>query len=255
MDGAYFGTTFPHLFFMTYGSMIPDPPEQTFVPRVFGFRVHASAANGAYARGQGHQHDQHLQERRRVRRPLPLPLSTPSTGGTGTSTSHAAGGSSPANRPRGVAGGAGVAEIGSSSTSALGGAGAGIELNLKLEAEKVTMHSKKAKKEGEWGTSKGVAGAQGAGVGVMAPGAEGSNGRRDSEGGRSRASKGADGEKRVGSFCRGCAIENGHSTRCVWVFVVGVFVVGLSAEALLLLGRDTFFFSWQGVSRPPRCCC
>lgn len=68
VDGAYFGTTFPHLFFMTYGSMIPDPPEQKFVPRVFGFRVHRSAVNGALARGHAQgaqQHDRQLDERRR----------------------------------------------------------------------------------------------------------------------------------------------------------------------------------------------
>lgn len=81
VDGAYFGTTFPHLFFMTYGSMIPDPPEQKFVPRVFGFRLHRSAVNGAYARGQGasQQHDRDLDKRRQPR----VPGSTP--GGDGPS--------------------------------------------------------------------------------------------------------------------------------------------------------------------------
>ncbi|CAM9150919.1 unnamed protein product, partial [Hapterophycus canaliculatus] len=41
VDGAYIGTTFPHLFFMTYGTMVPEPPQNVFVPRVFGFRVHS----------------------------------------------------------------------------------------------------------------------------------------------------------------------------------------------------------------------
>lgn len=74
VDGAYFGTTFPHLFFMTYKGLVPDPPEKTFVPRVFGFRVHARnlSGGGAPARGQGEQqHEQRLQERRRLRRPHP----------------------------------------------------------------------------------------------------------------------------------------------------------------------------------------
>lgn len=83
VDGAYIGTTFPHLFFMTYGTLVPDPPQNVFVPRVFGFRVHSSAASGAPARGQGQhqqqlqlQHQQRQQERRRMLQPhvhLPLP--------------------------------------------------------------------------------------------------------------------------------------------------------------------------------------
>ncbi|KAL8141427.1 hypothetical protein V2J09_007448 [Rumex salicifolius] len=40
VDGAYFGTTFPHLFLMTYGSARPQKPAQKYVPRVFGFKIH-----------------------------------------------------------------------------------------------------------------------------------------------------------------------------------------------------------------------
>ncbi|KAL2514040.1 Casein kinase II subunit beta [Forsythia ovata] len=40
IDGAYFGTTFPHLFLMTYGHLKPQKPTQSFVPRVFGFKLH-----------------------------------------------------------------------------------------------------------------------------------------------------------------------------------------------------------------------
>ena len=45
VDGAAFGTTFPHLFLMTFSNLVPDrlPPDSTYVPRVFGFRVHMSA--------------------------------------------------------------------------------------------------------------------------------------------------------------------------------------------------------------------
>jgi hypothetical protein len=45
VDGAAFGTTFPHLFLMTFSNLVPDPlpVEATYVPRVFGFRVHKSA--------------------------------------------------------------------------------------------------------------------------------------------------------------------------------------------------------------------
>ncbi|EPS62636.1 hypothetical protein M569_12153, partial [Genlisea aurea] len=40
IDGAYFGTTFPHLFLMTYGNLKPQKATQSYVPRVFGFKLH-----------------------------------------------------------------------------------------------------------------------------------------------------------------------------------------------------------------------
>ena len=42
VDGAAFGTTFPHLFLMTFNNLVPDPlpPGSAYIPRVFGFRVH-----------------------------------------------------------------------------------------------------------------------------------------------------------------------------------------------------------------------
>uniref|UniRef100_A0A7N0V5F4 Casein kinase II subunit beta n=1 Tax=Kalanchoe fedtschenkoi TaxID=63787 RepID=A0A7N0V5F4_KALFE len=40
IDGAYFGTTFPHMFLMTYGHLKPPKPTQSYVPRVFGFKLH-----------------------------------------------------------------------------------------------------------------------------------------------------------------------------------------------------------------------
>lgn len=45
VDGAAFGTTFPHLFLMTFNNLVPDPllSDSAYIPRVFGFRVHQSA--------------------------------------------------------------------------------------------------------------------------------------------------------------------------------------------------------------------
>lgn len=40
IDGAFFGPTFPNLFFMTYENLVPGPAMEQFVPRVFGFRIH-----------------------------------------------------------------------------------------------------------------------------------------------------------------------------------------------------------------------
>ncbi|GAB4857729.1 casein kinase 2 regulatory subunit [Ancistrocladus abbreviatus] len=40
IDGAYLGTTFPHLFLMTYPHLKPQKPVQSYTPRVFGFKIH-----------------------------------------------------------------------------------------------------------------------------------------------------------------------------------------------------------------------
>jgi casein kinase II subunit beta len=39
IDGAYFGTTFPHLYLMTHPDMIPVKPTQDYIPRVYGFKI------------------------------------------------------------------------------------------------------------------------------------------------------------------------------------------------------------------------
>lgn len=43
IDGAYFGPTFPHLLLQTYPELVPDPAVQTYVPRIYGFKIHRSA--------------------------------------------------------------------------------------------------------------------------------------------------------------------------------------------------------------------
>jgi casein kinase II subunit beta len=40
VDGAYFGTSFAHVFMMQYGEAHPTAPRGEYVPRVYGFRVH-----------------------------------------------------------------------------------------------------------------------------------------------------------------------------------------------------------------------
>ena len=39
VDGAFFGPTFPNLFFMTYEDLVPEKSNEEYVPRVFGFRI------------------------------------------------------------------------------------------------------------------------------------------------------------------------------------------------------------------------
>ncbi|KAG7665844.1 CKB2 [[Candida] subhashii] len=40
IDGANFGTSFPAMFFQNFPSMIPVHSKETYVPRVFGFKLH-----------------------------------------------------------------------------------------------------------------------------------------------------------------------------------------------------------------------
>ena len=46
--GAYFGTTFPHLFFQTFPELLPSPGPQPrlgmrlYIPKIYGFRVRPS---------------------------------------------------------------------------------------------------------------------------------------------------------------------------------------------------------------------
>lgn len=40
IDGAYFGTSFPAMFFQNFPNMIPIHLKETYVPRVFGFKLH-----------------------------------------------------------------------------------------------------------------------------------------------------------------------------------------------------------------------
>jgi Casein kinase II regulatory subunit len=58
VDGAYFGTTFPHLLLMTYPSLRPARSTESYTPRIFGFKLHASAleADAAAAEASASQH-------------------------------------------------------------------------------------------------------------------------------------------------------------------------------------------------------
>lgn len=62
VDGAYFGTTFPHLYLMTHPEIIPPRPSQSYAPRVYGFKIHSSSL---YYRVKD---DPELVERNRQRR-------------------------------------------------------------------------------------------------------------------------------------------------------------------------------------------
>jgi len=40
LDGAYFGTTFAHMFLLINEDIQPAKMQQTYIPRVFGFKIH-----------------------------------------------------------------------------------------------------------------------------------------------------------------------------------------------------------------------
>mmetsp|Transcript_1543 Transcript_1543/g.3186 ORF Transcript_1543/g.3186 Transcript_1543/m.3186 type:complete len:245 (-) Transcript_1543:287-1021(-) len=42
LDGAYFGTSFPHLFLFSYPQLVPPSLPDPFVPRLYGFKIHRS---------------------------------------------------------------------------------------------------------------------------------------------------------------------------------------------------------------------
>ena len=43
LDGAYFGPTFPNIFFMTYEELVPEPFSEIYIPRICGFKIHPSS--------------------------------------------------------------------------------------------------------------------------------------------------------------------------------------------------------------------
>ncbi|KAL2178591.1 casein kinase II, regulatory subunit [Thermothelomyces heterothallicus CBS 202.75] len=44
IDGAYFGTSFHNILFQVYPGLIPTKSAERYIPRVYGFKVHAAAA-------------------------------------------------------------------------------------------------------------------------------------------------------------------------------------------------------------------
>jgi hypothetical protein len=62
IDGAYIGTTFAHLFFMTFGDLVPTAAPVPYVPRIFGYRIHRSAPGVGGASAAAAQQLQHAEQ-------------------------------------------------------------------------------------------------------------------------------------------------------------------------------------------------
>ncbi|KAI9207590.1 casein kinase II, regulatory subunit [Polychytrium aggregatum] len=43
IDGAYFGTTFPHLLLQMFPELLPEKSTERYVPKIFGFKIHHTA--------------------------------------------------------------------------------------------------------------------------------------------------------------------------------------------------------------------
>ena len=44
IDGAFFGTSFHNILFQAYPQLVPPKSSERYIPRVYGFKVHAAAA-------------------------------------------------------------------------------------------------------------------------------------------------------------------------------------------------------------------
>ena len=39
IDGAYFGKSFPIIFFQTFPELVPDEAKKLYIPKIFGFKI------------------------------------------------------------------------------------------------------------------------------------------------------------------------------------------------------------------------
>ena len=87
VDGAYFGTTFCHLFLQSYWELQPQPPASVYVPRIFGFKIHRPQVPPAASAGRAVA---------AVNLAALAANSSRGAGGAGSSSACAAAGASPA---------------------------------------------------------------------------------------------------------------------------------------------------------------
>ena len=62
IDGAFFGTSFPHILFQVYPPLIPQKSNERYLPRCFGFKTHAIAALARWQEQKREEQDRRLLE-------------------------------------------------------------------------------------------------------------------------------------------------------------------------------------------------
>ena len=45
IDGAYFGKSFPNIFFQTFPELIPDELKKSYVPKIYGFKIFGTSGS------------------------------------------------------------------------------------------------------------------------------------------------------------------------------------------------------------------
>ncbi|CAN8067613.1 unnamed protein product [Agarophyton chilense] len=61
LDGAFWGTTFPHMFLHSYTTLVPKRNPEHYVPRIYGFKIHRSAVQ---VRRNRSDEDSHIDDRK-----------------------------------------------------------------------------------------------------------------------------------------------------------------------------------------------
>jgi hypothetical protein len=91
IDGAYFGTTFPHVFLMTHSNLVPSSnTTKVYTPRIYGYKIHSSSEYWTGKRKNQSSVSSSSSPDKNGRRNHSLPLSShPSHhGGTGNRKNH-----------------------------------------------------------------------------------------------------------------------------------------------------------------------
>eukprot|EP00563_Minutocellus_polymorphus_P017012 CAMPEP_0181057822 /NCGR_PEP_ID=MMETSP1070-20121207/20463_1 /TAXON_ID=265543 /ORGANISM="Minutocellus polymorphus, Strain NH13" /LENGTH=412 /DNA_ID=CAMNT_0023137277 /DNA_START=473 /DNA_END=1711 /DNA_ORIENTATION=- len=171
VDGAAFGTTFPHLFLMTFNNLVPDPldSKSKYVPRVFGFRVHHSARQRISPGGSAS---------------AGLPSSTTVPQGNVGRSRHASGGSAAAAALTRSSGGGRASAGGSAAAAAVPAGAAGpssppVEVGLPAVSADGKQNGKAGNGNGNFKATRGAAAAPAAASGGAGGSkSSGSGGRR-----------------------------------------------------------------------------
>jgi casein kinase II subunit beta len=85
IDGAYFGTTMPHLFLLNRPALIPAAASANYVPRIYGFRINKESVYHRGTRDRSDRRDARESEKSGRRGGGSSKGSKKSTGGGGVS--------------------------------------------------------------------------------------------------------------------------------------------------------------------------